>query len=91
VEKSQLEIYRINVSTDFSGVLKMHFGEVKKRFFPTAPIHILWYLRYDLDCLEVTKSVFHLKYDVHSCSSYLFQKLTPPKRRSTYSTLDRYM
>jgi hypothetical protein len=30
---------------------------------------------------------FYLKYDLHSCSSFLFQKLSPPKFRSTYSTL----
>jgi hypothetical protein len=45
VEKSQLDIYRFNVSTDFSGDLKMHFGELKYRFLPTAPVHILWYIR----------------------------------------------
>jgi hypothetical protein len=91
VEKSQLEIYRFNVSTVFTGEFKMHFGELKKRFIPTAPIHILWYIRNVKGSLEVTKSVFHLKYDVHSCSFYLFQKLSPPNFRSTYSILEGYV
>jgi hypothetical protein len=42
VEKSKLEIFRINQSTDFCGVLEMHSGELKMRFLPTAPIHIAW-------------------------------------------------
>jgi hypothetical protein len=41
VEKILQEIYRFKVSTDFDEVLKMHFGELKMRFMPTAPIHIL--------------------------------------------------
>jgi hypothetical protein len=32
VEKSQLEISRFNLSTDFGGVLKMNSGELKMRF-----------------------------------------------------------
>jgi hypothetical protein len=38
--KRLLIIYLFNVSKDFGGVLKMHFGELKMRFIPTAPIHI---------------------------------------------------
>jgi hypothetical protein len=37
------------------------------RFLPTTPIHIVWYIRNFFDCLEV----FHLKYDLRSCSSYI--------------------
>jgi hypothetical protein len=58
VEKSLLEISCLNLSTDFGGVLKMHFGELKMGFLPTAPIHILWYIRNVFDCLEVSKCVF---------------------------------
>jgi hypothetical protein len=87
VEKSLLEIYRFIVSRDISGVLEMQFGELKLRFMPTASIHIVWYIRNIFDCLDVSKCFFHLKYDLHSCSSYLFQKLLPPKFRSTYSTV----
>jgi hypothetical protein len=43
------------MSTDFGGELKMHFGELKMRFLPTAPTHSVWYIRYFLVCLEVTK------------------------------------
>jgi hypothetical protein len=43
------------VSTVFSGVLKMHFGELKKRFLPTAPIHLLWYIR---NLANVAKNTF---------------------------------
>jgi hypothetical protein len=39
VEKSLLEISWFNLSTDFGGVIEMHFGELKKRFLTTAPIH----------------------------------------------------
>jgi hypothetical protein len=42
VEKSLLEISRFNLSTDLFGVLKMNSGELKMRFLPTAPIHIVW-------------------------------------------------
>jgi hypothetical protein len=45
VDKILLEMYRLLVSTDFGGVLKMHFGELKKRFLPNAPIHLVWYIR----------------------------------------------
>jgi hypothetical protein len=43
-EKSLLEIYRFIVSKDFGCGLKMHFGRLKMRFFPTAPVHIVWYI-----------------------------------------------
>jgi hypothetical protein len=33
VEKSLLEISRLNLSKDFGGVLKTYFGELKKPFF----------------------------------------------------------
>jgi hypothetical protein len=78
------------VSTDFGGVLKKHFGELKMRFMQTAPIHIVWYIRNIFDSLGVSKCVFHLKYE-RSCSSYLFQKLSPPKFQSTFSTVVGYM
>jgi hypothetical protein len=58
VEKSLLEISRFNLSTDFVGLLKMHFGELKMRFFPTAPIHIVCYIQNIFDCLEVSEYVF---------------------------------
>jgi hypothetical protein len=58
VEKSLLEICTFNLSTDFGGILKMHFGELKKRFLTTASIHFEWYIRNILDCLEVSKCVF---------------------------------
>jgi hypothetical protein len=54
VEKSLLENSRCNLSTYFGGVLKTHFGELKKRFLATAPIHIVWYIRNIYDCLEVS-------------------------------------
>jgi hypothetical protein len=41
-QQSLLEISRINLTTDFYGVLKMHSAELKMRFLPTAPIHIVW-------------------------------------------------
>jgi hypothetical protein len=69
----------------------MHFGELKMRFLPTAPIHIVWYIRNIFDSLDVSKYVFNLKYDLRSCSSYLIQKLSPPKFCSTYSTVVGYM
>jgi hypothetical protein len=40
------------LSTDFGGVLKMHFGQLKTRFLTTAPNHIVWYIRNILDSLE---------------------------------------
>jgi hypothetical protein len=43
LEKSSLEISRFNLSTEYVGILKMHFGELKMRFYPTAPIHIVGY------------------------------------------------
>jgi hypothetical protein len=41
VVKSLLVIFRFNLSTEFGGVLKMLFGELKMLFLPTVPIHIL--------------------------------------------------
>jgi hypothetical protein len=49
---------RINLSTDFCGLPKVHFGELKMCFLPTAPIHMLWYIWYFFNCLEVSKCVF---------------------------------
>jgi hypothetical protein len=69
----------------------MHFGELKMRFLPTTPIHIIWYILKFFYCLEVSKCVFNMKYDLHSCSSYLFQKLSQSIFRSTFSTLVGYM
>jgi hypothetical protein len=43
VEKSLLEIYRFIVSKEFGSGLKMHFGRLKMRILPTAPVHIVWY------------------------------------------------
>jgi hypothetical protein len=74
VEKILLEIYWFNASTDFVGLVKKQIGELKMRFLPTAPIHIVWYIRNFFDSLEVSKCVLHLKYDLHSCSSYFFSK-----------------
>jgi hypothetical protein len=91
VEKSLLEINLFNVWTVFVGVQKMHFFELKMRFLPNAPIHILWYKRNIFDCLDVSKCVFYLKYDLHSCSSDLFQKLSSPVCRATYSSVVEYM
>jgi hypothetical protein len=58
IEKSLLEISRFNLSTEFGGVLKIPFDDLKMRFFPTAPIHTVWYIKNILDCLEVSKCVF---------------------------------
>jgi hypothetical protein len=55
---SLLEISRFNLSKDFSGLLQMHFGELKMHFIPTAPIRILCYIRNSFDCLEFSKCVF---------------------------------
>jgi hypothetical protein len=41
VEKRIQGISRFNLSTDFVGVLKMHSGELKMRFFLTDPIQLL--------------------------------------------------
>jgi hypothetical protein len=57
-EKSLLETSRFNLSTENGGIVKMHFGELKMRFFPTAPIHIICYIRNDFVCLEFSKCVF---------------------------------
>jgi hypothetical protein len=45
VEKGLLEIHRFNLSTDFGGVLKKQFVELKMRFLPTFPIRMVWYIR----------------------------------------------
>jgi hypothetical protein len=57
------------------------------RFMLTAPIELVWYIRNVFEFLEVSKSRFHLKYELPSRSSYLIQKLSPPKFRPTYSSL----
>jgi hypothetical protein len=44
------------------------------RFLPTAPTHIVWYIRNIFDSLVVSKCVLHLKYYQHSCTSYFFSK-----------------
>jgi hypothetical protein len=51
-------IFRLNMSTDFGGVLRTQFGELKKRLLTTASFHMVWYLRIIFDFLEVSKSVF---------------------------------
>jgi hypothetical protein len=58
---------------------KMLFRELKMRFVLTAPIELVWYIRNIFECLEGSKCLFYLKYELHSCSFYLFQKLSPPK------------
>jgi hypothetical protein len=58
VEKSLLEISRFNLSTNIVGVVKTNSGELKMRFLPTAPIHIVWYILKLFDFLEVSKCVF---------------------------------
>jgi hypothetical protein len=57
IEKSLLDISRFNLSTDFDCVLKIHFGELKMRFIPTAPFHKDCYIHKFFDCLEVSKCV----------------------------------
>jgi hypothetical protein len=47
-----------NLSTDFCGVLKMHFGELKIRFLPNQPSHMVWFILNVFDCLELSKCVF---------------------------------
>jgi hypothetical protein len=56
--KAYWKLTRFNLPTDFGGVQKMHFGELKMCFLPTAPIHIVWYIRKGFDCLQVSKCVF---------------------------------
>jgi hypothetical protein len=58
VEKSLLELSRFNMSKDLGVVLKMHSGELKIRFMPTAPIHIISYTQNFFHCLQVSKCVF---------------------------------
>jgi hypothetical protein len=87
VDKSVLEIYRLSVSTDFVGGLKMHFGELKMRILVTAPIESVWYIRNVFECLEGSKCHLSLKYELHSCWFYLFQKLSPTKFRANYLIL----
>jgi hypothetical protein len=41
VDKNLLEIYLLFVSTDFGVVQKNHFGELKIRFLPKAPFHLV--------------------------------------------------
>jgi hypothetical protein len=72
-------MYHLFVSTDFGGILKMLFGELKMGFLVSAPIELVWYIRNVFECLEGSKCFFHLKYKLYSCSSYLIQKLSPPK------------
>jgi hypothetical protein len=79
------------VSTDFGGVLKMLFGELKMRFLPIATIQVVWYLQKNFDCVDVSKCVFRMKYDLHSYSSYFVSKLSPPIFRSTFSSVVGYM
>jgi hypothetical protein len=79
------------VSTHFRGVLKMHFGELKMRFMPTSPIHILYYIQNFFDSLEFSECVILLKEYLHSCSCYLFQKLSSLKFRSNSSTIVGYI
>jgi hypothetical protein len=50
-------------------------------------IHLLWLIRDVYECLEGSKCVFHLNYEIHSSTSYLFHKVSPPKLRPTYSSL----
>jgi hypothetical protein len=52
----------------------MYFGELKMRFIRTGTIHIIWYIRNFSDCFDVSKCVFHFKYDLQSSSSYLVSK-----------------
>jgi hypothetical protein len=37
-------MYRLFVTTDFAGVLKRHFGELKMLFSLTAQIELVWYI-----------------------------------------------
>jgi hypothetical protein len=55
---------------------KNAFWRAENAFFLlNAAIHFVWYIRNLFECLESLKSVFLLKYDIHSSTSYLFQKL----------------
>jgi hypothetical protein len=78
VEKSILEISRFNLSTDFGGVLKTLFGELKKRFMTTAPFHILWYIRIIFDSLEVSKCVFNWNMNYIRVPSICFKSYHHP-------------
>jgi hypothetical protein len=78
VDKKLPEIYRLFVSTDFVGVLKMLFGELKSFFSNCANWISMVHTKYFWG-LEGSKCLFHLKYELHSWSIYLFQKLSHPK------------
>jgi hypothetical protein len=91
LEKSLLEISRLNLSTEYGGILKMHFGELKLLIIPTDTNQIVCYIRNDFECLEVSKLCLHLKYELHSGSSYLLQKLSETKFLPTYSTVVGYI
>jgi hypothetical protein len=91
VEKYFLEISRFNLSKDFDDVLKMLFGELKMRFMPTAPINIVWYIRFFFGCLKVRKCVFIWNMIYIRVFCFLFQKLSPHKFRSTHLTVVGYM
>jgi hypothetical protein len=91
VEKSLLEISRYNLTTYFAGVLKMHSGQLKMRFMPTAPIHILWYILNFFDCLGVSKCVFIWYMFYIRVPFLLIQKVSAPKFLWTYSTLVGYI
>jgi hypothetical protein len=67
VEKSLLEIYSFNLTTDIGGVLKMHSGELKMRFLPTAAIHIVWYI---VNFLTFYRLVNVFSFEI--CSKFVF-------------------
>jgi hypothetical protein len=69
-------MYRLFVSTDFVGGVKMHFGELKMRVLLTAPIELVWYIQKFLECLKESKCLFHLKYQLHSCPFICFKFVT---------------
>jgi hypothetical protein len=71
----------------FCRCTKNAFWRAENPFFTNAPIHLVWYIRNVVYCLEDSKKNFHLKYDLHSKFHYLFQKISPPKFRKTYSSL----
>jgi hypothetical protein len=77
VEKSLLENSRFNLSTHFGDVLKMLFGELKLSNSNRSNSHSMLYTKI-FDCLVVSKCVSHLKYVLHSCSSYCFKTYHQP-------------